>query len=89
MELAAKGPTVNCVCPGWVDTDMVDEAVARIVKTTGRSPDEARAELTRMNPQRRLMTVEDVTALTMFFVSDEARGVTGQAYNVDGGQVMS
>jgi len=88
MEIATKGPTVNVVCPGWVDTDMADEAVKNIVARTGRSAAEARQELERMNPQRRFMTVDEVAAVAMFILSDAAGGVTGQAWNVDGGQVM-
>src|SRR5205085_583139 len=45
MEIAPKGVTVNCVCPGWTDTDMAHAAVARIVATTGRSEADARGEL--------------------------------------------
>ena len=89
MELAAKGPTVNCVCPGWVETDMAQQAIDNIVARTGRSPAEARAELERMSPQRRLMTAPEVAAVALFLCTDAASGVTGQAWNVDGGQVMS
>lgn len=89
LELATKGPTVNCVCPGWVDTDMAADAVARIAATTGRSHEDARKSLEKMVPQRRLMTAEEVAAVTLFFASDAAAGVTGQAWNVDGGEVMS
>jgi NAD(P)-dependent dehydrogenase (short-subunit alcohol dehydrogenase family) len=88
-EAGRKGPTVNCVCPGWVDTDMAREAMERISRTTGRTPEEARHELEKMNPQRRLMTPEEVADVTVFLASDHARGVTGQGWNVDGGQVMS
>jgi len=89
LESGSRGPTVNCVCPGWVDTDMAHDAIERIAKTTGRSDAEARKELGKMNPQRRLMTAEEVAQVTLFLCSDAARGVTGQAWNVDGGQVMS
>lgn len=87
-EIAAKGPTVNCVCPGWVETDMAQQAVDNISARTGRDKDAARGELERMSPQRRLMTAEEVAAVTLFLAGDAAGGVTGQAWNVDGGQVM-
>jgi 3-hydroxybutyrate dehydrogenase len=87
-ELAAKGPTVNCVCPGWVDTEMTDRTVANIQQKTGRDQDAARRELENMSPQHRLMTAEEVAAVTLFLATDVAGGVTGQAWNVDGGEVM-
>jgi NAD(P)-dependent dehydrogenase (short-subunit alcohol dehydrogenase family) len=88
LELVTKGPTANCVCPGWVDTEMTGRTVANIQKKTGRGEDEARGELEKMSPQRRLMTAEEVAAITLFLATDAARGVTGQAWNVDGGEVM-
>jgi 3-hydroxybutyrate dehydrogenase len=87
-ELAAKGPTVNCVCPGWVETDMAQQAVDNISARTGRDAGAARKELERMSPQRRLMTAEEVAAVALFLAGDAASAVTGQAWNVDGGQVM-
>jgi NAD(P)-dependent dehydrogenase (short-subunit alcohol dehydrogenase family) len=87
-ELAAKGPTVNCVCPGWVDTEMTDRTVANIQSKTGRDEDAARRELEQMSPQKRLMTAEEVAAVTLFLASDAAHGVNGQAWNIDGGEVM-
>jgi NAD(P)-dependent dehydrogenase (short-subunit alcohol dehydrogenase family) len=88
LELVSKGPTVNCVCPGWVDTEMTGRTVANIQAKTGRDEDSARKELENMSPQRRLMTAEEVAAVTLFLASDAAGGVTGQAWNVDGGEVM-
>ena len=89
LELAAKGPTVNCVCPGWVDTEMTGRTVANIQAKTGRAAQDARRELENMSPQRRLMSAEEVAAVTLFLATDAAAGVTGQGWNVDGGEVMS
>jgi NAD(P)-dependent dehydrogenase (short-subunit alcohol dehydrogenase family) len=89
FELARKGPTVNTVCPGWVETEMAEQAIANIVAMTGRTPGEARNELERHNPQRRFMTADEVAAVVLFLAGDSAAGITGQAWNVDGGQVMS
>lgn len=89
LESGARGPTVNCLCPGWVDTDMAADAIANIARATGRSQEEARKELERMNPQRRLITPDEVAQATLFLCTDAARGVTGQGWNIDGGQVMS
>jgi 3-hydroxybutyrate dehydrogenase len=88
-ELATKGVTVNAICPGWVDTEMTAAAIDRIVETTGRSPAEARAELEAMSPQRRMIDPGEVAALAVFLAGDDARGITGQAISIDGGEVTS
>ena len=87
IEIAKKGPTVNCVCPGWVDTDMADGAAENIAATTGRGKDTARKTLEAMSPQNRLMTAEEVAHLVAFLASDAAGGITGQGINLDGGSV--
>jgi NAD(P)-dependent dehydrogenase (short-subunit alcohol dehydrogenase family) len=92
LELAGAaegGPTVNCVCPGWVDTEMSGQAIANIARATGRSEEDARRSLERMSPQRRLMTAEEVAEVVGFLAAPHAWAVTGQAWNVDGGEVMS
>ena len=88
LETAAKGVTVNAVCPGYVDTPMTDASVARIVERTGLDPAEVRKRLEDMSPQRRLFSVDEVVALTLYLCSDAARGITGQALSVDGGTVV-
>lgn len=88
LELASKGITVNAVCPGYTDTDIVRESVARIVAKTGRSADEARAEFVRGNPQGRLVTPAEVADAVAWLCSDGAGAVTGQSISVSGGEVM-
>jgi NAD(P)-dependent dehydrogenase (short-subunit alcohol dehydrogenase family) len=88
MEVASKGVTVNAVCPGYVDTEMTARAVAGITQKTGRSSDEALEALKRMSPQHRLVTPEEVAAVALLLASEEGRGITGQAINVDGGSVL-
>lgn len=88
LELASKGITVNAVCPGYTDTDIVRESVARIVDKTGRSEDEARAEFVRSNPQGRLVTPAEVADTVAWLCSAGASAVTGQSISVSGGEVM-
>jgi 3-hydroxybutyrate dehydrogenase len=88
LEVAAKGVTVNAVCPGYVDTPMTDVSVARVVEKTGLKADDVRRRLEEMSPQKRLFTAEECAALTVFLCTDEARGINGQALSIDGGMVL-
>lgn len=88
IEYARTGVTVNTVCPGWVATEMAENAIAAIVARTGRTPEQALAELLAPVPQGRLIEPEEVAAAVVFLTSDAARGITGQALNVDGGTLM-
>lgn len=88
IDLARTGVTINALCPGWVDTQMAHEAVARIADKTGRSIDEARAQLAAMSPQRRLIAPEEVAHAALMLCADEARGIHGQALVIDGGAVL-
>ncbi|EYF00331.1 SDR family NAD(P)-dependent oxidoreductase [Chondromyces apiculatus] len=89
LEIARSPVTINCVCPGWVETQMSREAVARIQAKTGRSLEEARKALTSMSPQRRMVEPDEVAAVVAMLCTHEARSIHGQAIPVDGGQVMS
>lgn len=84
-EVARKDITVNCVCPGFVDTPMTATSVARIVELTGRSEEDARRALEKTNPQGRLLRPEEVAHAVAFLVAEESRGVNGQAVTMDGG----
>jgi NAD(P)-dependent dehydrogenase (short-subunit alcohol dehydrogenase family) len=88
IEVAARGITSNAVCPGFVETDMAQDAIDRIVRSTGRSADDARAELAALSPQRRLVQVAEVAAAVCYLASPEAVGVNGHALSVDGGQTQ-
>lgn len=88
LETAARGITVNAVCPGYTETDMVRQAIATIVAKTGRSEAEAAAELVRNNPQGRLVRPEEVAAAVLWLCAPGAESVTGQAIALAGGEVM-
>ncbi|QOK99098.1 SDR family oxidoreductase (plasmid) [Ralstonia pseudosolanacearum] len=88
LELAARGVTVNAVCPGYTDTDIVRESIDRIVARTGRSAEDARAELVRGNPQGRLVTPQEVADAVAWLCSGGAASINGQAISVSGGEVM-
>jgi NAD(P)-dependent dehydrogenase (short-subunit alcohol dehydrogenase family) len=88
VELAKTAVTANAVCPGFTDTVIVEEAVANIGRRTGRSEAEARAELTRHNPQGRLVTPEEVAAAVLWLCLPESGSINGQAIAVAGGEVM-
>jgi NAD(P)-dependent dehydrogenase (short-subunit alcohol dehydrogenase family) len=88
LEVAKKGITVNAVCPGYTETDILRESVANVVAKTGRSEAEAMAEFARGNPQQRIVQPEDVAHAVRWLCSDGACAVTGQAISVSGGEVM-
>ncbi len=87
VELNAYNITVNAICPGYVDTPMTDASVANMVARTGMSADEARQALERMSPQNRLIEPDEVASVAVFLALDTSKGITGQAINVDGGEV--
>ena len=86
-EVARTGVTVNAICPGYVDTPMTDQSVAHLAAGTGRSEDDAREILARMQPIGRLVTVEEVASAVLLCVDNAA--LTAQGINVDGGAVQS
>ena len=86
VEVAARGVTVNAVCPGYTETDIVAAAVENIVAKTGRTPEQARAELAKANPQGRLIQPEEVADAVAWIVASSA--VNGQAIAICGGETM-
>lgn len=87
-DLARSGVTVNAVCPGFVRTRMTEETVARIVKKTGRSAEEATRSLESMSPQGRLVEAAEVASAVAMLCAEAARSIHGQTIVIDGGQVM-
>ena len=87
-ELASTNVTANAVCPGFTDTGLVDQAVAVISDKTGRSAEDARAELAGLNPQGRLVSADEVANAVVWLCLPESRSITGQAIAVAGGEVM-
>ncbi len=86
-EVATSGVTVNCVCPGFTETDLVAGSIETIVSKTGRSPEAALADLTKTMPIGRLIKPEEVAAAVLWLVSDAAAAVTGLALPVAGGEI--
>lgn len=86
QEQAKSGVTVNAVCPGFTDTDMVDQAVNRIVAKTGRDADSARAEIVKTSPMGRLIAPAEVADAVCFLARRESGGITGTAITVAGGE---
>jgi 3-hydroxybutyrate dehydrogenase len=87
LELASTGVTVNAVCPGFTDTDLIAGGIDNIMKKTGRSHEQAVAELSRHNPQGRLVTPAEVADTVLWLCGEEARAITGHAIAVAGGEI--
>ncbi len=85
LEVATQGVTVNAICPGYVDTDIVRAAISEIVSKTGRTEIEAMQHFTESNPQGRLVEASEVASAVSWLCSDGAASVTGQAVAIDGG----
>jgi NAD(P)-dependent dehydrogenase (short-subunit alcohol dehydrogenase family) len=88
-ELAGTGVTANAVCPAYVDTDLTKRTVQNIVEKTGRTAEEAEAELEAMTPLGRLLDPEEVAAAVVFLASPEAAAINGQSLVLDGGGLQT
>jgi NAD(P)-dependent dehydrogenase (short-subunit alcohol dehydrogenase family) len=88
LEFVSYNITVNALCPAYVDTPMTDATVTNMTTRTKMSEAEARSYLAHLSPQNRLISPAEVAHAALFLVDEGARGITGQALNVDGGMVM-
>jgi len=88
-ELGPRGITVNAVCPGWVKTDAAMMSLANMSKRANRSEKDLLAEIVSAQVIGGLMEPEDMASLYMYLASDEAKDITGQAYELDRGEVMA
>lgn len=89
LEYALRNITVNAVCPGYTDTDIVRRAVDNIMKKTGRSESEAMATLTATNPQGRLIAPAEVSNAVLWLCRPGTESVTGQSIVIAGGEVTT
>ncbi len=87
IELAATGITVNAVCPGFIETPMLDRSIANIVSKTGMTKEDAAKSLTKGNPQRRFIQTDEVAETVLWLCSDAARSVNGHALSISGGEI--
>ena len=88
LETARQNVTVNAVCPGYTETELTGRTIDNIVAKTGRSADDALAELAALNPQKRLVQPQEVAEAVAWLVLPGSAAITGQAVAVAGGEVM-
>jgi NAD(P)-dependent dehydrogenase (short-subunit alcohol dehydrogenase family) len=89
LELAPRGITVNAVCPGWVDTDMAVEGMTLGAEAMGTTYEEFRRRALKAVPIKRIIQPDEVARLIRFLAAAESSAITGQTYNICGGQIMS
>jgi len=87
LELAPTGITVNAICPGFVDTPLLDRSIQHIVEKTSLTNAEAKASLIKSNPQKRLIQKDEVASAALWLCSDAARSVNGHTLTLSGGEV--
>jgi ketoreductase len=88
LEVVDRGITVNTICPGWVDTEMATLGITETAALQGITPEEFRAKAAAAVPIKRFLQAEEIAELVCYVASDAARGITGQAMNICGGQIM-
>ncbi len=88
LEVVRRGITVNTVCPGWVDTEMAAAGINESAALQGITPEQFRAQAVAAVPIQRFLDPDEIAELVAYIASDAARGITGQALNICGGQTM-
>jgi NAD(P)-dependent dehydrogenase (short-subunit alcohol dehydrogenase family) len=86
LETAKDGITINAVCPGYTETPLLEKAVQRIIATTKRGEDAARAALAANNPQGRITQPQEVADAVLWLCAEGSAGITGQTISVSGGE---
>ncbi len=89
LEVVDRGITVNAICPGWVETEMARSGMKATGAALGISEDEFRKQALAAVPIQRILQPKEIADLVLYLASDAAAGMTGQAVNLCGGQVMS
>lgn len=88
LEVATKGVTVNAVCPGYTETELLHASLEQITSKTARSEQQAREALLRSNPQRRFVSPEQVAHSVLWLCQPGSDAITGQSISISGGEVM-
>jgi NAD(P)-dependent dehydrogenase (short-subunit alcohol dehydrogenase family) len=88
LELVKRGITVNAICPGWVDTEMAASGMQSGASATGVTFEQFREHAIGAVPLGRIIQPEEVANLVTFLASPQAAAITGQTYNICGGQTM-
>ncbi|WP_436975628.1 SDR family NAD(P)-dependent oxidoreductase [Paraburkholderia tropica] len=87
LEVATQGVTVNAVCPGYTETELLQASLAQITRKTSRSEAEARSILVRHNPQQRFVTPDEVANAVLWLCAPGSSAITGQSISVSGGEI--
>ena len=88
LEVVNRGITVNAVCPGWVDTEMAVQGINETAAFQGITPEQFKAQAIAGVPIKRFLEANEIAELVCYLASDQAKGITGQAINICGGQTM-
>jgi ketoreductase len=88
LEVVNRGITVNTVCPGWVDTEMATQGINETAASQGITPEQFRAQAIAGVPIGRFLEADEIAEWVCYLASDRAKGITGQAINICGGQTM-
>jgi len=87
VELGSTGVTANAICPGFIDTPLLADAIGAITRKTGATEAEARARIVAGNPQKRFVEADEVAGAALWLCSDAAAAVSGHALALSGGEV--
>ena len=87
LELARSGVTVNAICPGFIETPLLDRSIVNIIEKTGMNEEKTRASLVAGNPQKRFIQTDEVAGAVLWLCSEAARSVNGHTLALSGGEI--